>query len=300
MHRSQRTGAVTWRTRRCSIVGAVVDRGAVEVGQQDPGRVGGGDAGRRPRPAPVSAGAMYGVWNAPATCSAMTRALAGGSAASFSSAGRARRRRRSGRRRCGWPGTARAPRSRRAPRRGRRRARRSCRSAPARRRRPSPGRGPPARVTAASGGEHAGERGGAELADAVAGDDARRRRSGRCSAASSAAATSSGWVRAVSLISSASAAVPRWTRSTPASADHQRSRASAPGRSSQGSRKPGFWEPWPGASTASTSTTLPDTGGSRRGRRRTKPYDRLCRVPTKIVDDRLSRLRMPGCTSCHG
>ena len=33
----------------------------------------------------VSAGAMYGVWNAPATCSAMTRALAGGSAASLSS-----------------------------------------------------------------------------------------------------------------------------------------------------------------------------------------------------------------------
>ena len=40
MHRSQRTGAVTWRTRRRSIVAAVVDGRAVEVGQQDPGRVG--------------------------------------------------------------------------------------------------------------------------------------------------------------------------------------------------------------------------------------------------------------------
>jgi hypothetical protein len=33
-----------------------------------------------------SAGAMYGVWNAPATASGTTRTLAGGSAANFSSA----------------------------------------------------------------------------------------------------------------------------------------------------------------------------------------------------------------------
>jgi hypothetical protein len=37
--------------------------------------------------------------------------------------------------------------------------------------------------------------------------------------------------------------------------------AVAPGRSSQGARKPGFWEPWPGESTASTCLTLPDAGG---------------------------------------
>ena len=100
--------------------------------------------------------------------------------------------------------------------------------------------------------------------------------SGSCSAATRAAATSRGWVLAVSRISSASATVPRWTRSTPASTDHQRSRASTPARSSHGVRKPGFWEPCPGARTASTSSTVPDTGRSLRRWRRPNP-------PTNVV-----------------
>ena len=112
-------------------------------------------------------------------------------------------------------------------------------------------------------GEHAGERGRAELADAVAGDHRRpvgqRQLLGR---GGSAAATSSGWVWAVSLISSASALVPRWTRSTPGERGPPAQPASAArGRSSHGARKPGFWEPWPGASTA--STCLPSRGAGR-------------------------------------
>ena len=135
------------------------------------------------------------------------------------------------------------------------------------------------------GGQHPGERGGAELADAVAGGDQATSCSGSCSAASSAAATSSGWVRAVSLISSASASVPRWTRSTPASADHQRRRASAPGRSSQGVRKPGFWEPWPGREYGEhgyDSPGYPRVALCRRHQTTTRTF---VRVPTKIGED---------------
>jgi len=47
-------------------------------------------------------------------------------------------------------------------------------------------------------------------------------------------------------------------------ADHQRSRDSAPSRSSHGVRKPGFCAPWPGESTASTYSTLRDAARSRR------------------------------------
>ena len=56
--------------------------------------------------------------------------------------------------------------------------------------------------------EHAGERGGGDLADAVAGDGAGRRRHRSAAADSRPAATSSGWATAVSRISSASAFVP--------------------------------------------------------------------------------------------
>ena len=58
------------------------------------------------------------------------------------------------------------------------------------------------------GVEHAGEPGGGQLADRVAGDDGAGRAASSSPAASSAAATTSGWVTAVSLISSAVAVVP--------------------------------------------------------------------------------------------
>ncbi len=65
----------------------------------------------------------------------------------------------------------------------------------------------------------------------------------RASAAAMAAATSSGWATAVSRISSASAVVPYLIRSTPASSDQAPTRSAKPGSSSQGDRKPGLWAP---------------------------------------------------------
>ena len=186
------------------MLAAVVDGGAVEVGQQDPGRVGGGDAGRR-RPASACLGRRHvrrveRAGHLQRDDPRLGRRLGGELLQRVERAGGDDLARR----RCGWPGRARAPRSRRAPRRGRRRARRTCRSAPARRRRPSRGRGRrPASPRPRPAARRRGRRRRA------------RRRCGRrrpttscigsCSAASSAAATSSGWVRAVSLISSAPA-----------------------------------------------------------------------------------------------
>ena len=150
MHRSQRTGAVTWATSRAawSAPSSTPAPSALDS------RIRAGVAGVMP-PATAasafSAGAMYGVWNAPATCSAMTRALAGGVGGELLQPGQ----RAGGDDLAGAVAVgrvaARRPRSRRAPRPRRRRAPRSCRSAPARRRRPSPGRGRAARVIAASG-----------------------------------------------------------------------------------------------------------------------------------------------------
>ncbi len=84
MHRSQRTGAVTCRTRRWSTSRPWLTAAPSRLDS----RIRCGSAGVIPAATAaraVSAGAMYGVWNAPATCSVMTRVLAGGSAASFAS-----------------------------------------------------------------------------------------------------------------------------------------------------------------------------------------------------------------------
>ena len=266
MHRSQRTGAVTWRTRRCSISRPWLTAAPSRLDS----RIRAGSAGVMPAAtaaSAASAGAMYGVWNAPATWSAddpgLGRRLGGELVQPVERAG--------GDDLAGAVAVGRVQPVRLD--RGEHLVRVAAEHG-----------GHAGRLQRAGGGHlpaaHAGE--GDRRLGAAARRPARRRPArrrcgrrrpatsyiGRCSAASSAAATSSGWVRAVSLISSASAAVPRWTRSTPASADHQRSRASAPVRSSQGVRKPGFWEPWPGESTASTSMTLPDTRGSALCRRR--------------------------------
>ena len=77
------------------------------------------------------------------------------------------------------------------------------------------------------------------------------------SAATRPVATSSGWAISVRRISSASASVPAWTRSIPATVDSQRKREAKVGSSSQGARKPGDWAPWPGATMTSTTSTLP-------------------------------------------
>ena len=80
-------------------------------------------------------------------------------------------------------------------------------------------------------------------------------------AAVTAAATSSGWAIAVSLISSASAVVPHLIRSHPASSDRARSRSANPGSSSHSPRNPGACAPCPGA--ARRSIPLPCTVGVR-------------------------------------
>src|SRR6516162_1802983 len=63
------------------------------------------------------------------------------------------------------------------------------------------------------------------------------------SATASAAATSSGWAIAVSVISSAPAVVPQAIRSHPARSDQAVRRSATPGRSSHGARKPGACAP---------------------------------------------------------
>ena len=79
-----------------------------------------------------------------------------------------------------------------------------------------------ARSTASSGRQHAGQRRGGEFAHGVSAHRGSRRQAS-CPAASRAVATTSGWVTAVSLISSAPAVVPsairsRWARSDIAAA----------------------------------------------------------------------------------
>ena len=134
-----------------------------------------GDRPRRSAESTSTAGAMWWVWKAPATCSGITRARAGGSAASACSCSSV-------------PAATTCPapfmfaggepvpvEARRPPRRGRRRARRSSRSgvtalaaAIAR---------PRSRTSSSGllGGQHPGHGGGGELTDRVPGDGAHRR-----------------------------------------------------------------------------------------------------------------------------
>ena len=67
------------------------------------------------------------------------------------------------------------------------------------------------------------------------------------------APTMSGWAIAVSVIVSASDVVPWAIRSMPLTADSQVMRSAKPGTSSHGVRKPGVWEPCPGATITSTA-----------------------------------------------
>src|SRR5690606_17596358 len=66
------------------------------------------------------------------------------------------------------------------------------------------------------------------------------------------AMTSRGWATAVSLIVASSEVVPWATRTSSATAKSDSARSPTPGISSQGVRKPGFWEPWPGQTITST------------------------------------------------
>src|SRR5690606_19104221 len=70
--------------------------------------------------------------------------------------------------------------------------------------------------------------------------------------ATSEDATMSGWATAVSRIASASDSVPCARRSRPAASPNAATWSATPGRSSQGASIPGDWEPCPGHKTAST------------------------------------------------
>ena len=220
-HRSQRTGSVTWRTSRASRSRPVDDGRAVGVGQQDRARVGDrqrrgvlgqGVVGRRHVSGVERAGDLQGPH--PGAARRLGREL-------LECVERSRRR-RSARRRCGWPASARLPR---------------CAATTA------------TRVAAEHGG-HAGRgegAGGGHLGAATGGEArrprtgrahrrrrrrsarrrcgrrrrARRRRRGRAGRRRcTPSATSSGWVTAVSLISSASAVVPRRARSRPVTSEN--------------------------------------------------------------------------------
>ena len=209
---------------------------------------------------------MKRVWNAPATGSGIDAGAFGRARPRARPARPPDRPRRPGLRRCGWPGRV-----------------------PARRAAASTSSGfPPSTALMPVGSERAG---GGHLAPAHGGErhggvrrraprpprrrPARRRsgrrrarrpaaaaRAARRAAASSAVATTSGWVTAVSLISSASAVVPSRRRSRPVASDHRASVSSAAGSSSHGASMPGVWDPWPGASKAITARSKPGRGWS--------------------------------------
>ena len=103
-------------------------------------------------------------------------------------------------------------------------------------------------------------------------------------AAASAGATSSGWVTAVSLISSASAvgAEPGQVEAgdaRTASAAGRRRR----GRSSHGASMPGVWAPWPGARRASTPPPLRVRSARRHECDRLRASDSLPARPCEVI-----------------
>ena len=67
MHRSQRTGLLTWLTIRREHVAALCDDRAVAVGDQPGAGVVDADRLGVATPSVSTAGAMCSVWNAPAT-----------------------------------------------------------------------------------------------------------------------------------------------------------------------------------------------------------------------------------------
>ncbi len=94
-------------------------------------------------------------------------------------------------------------------------------------------------------------------------------------AASTAEATSSGCATAVSRMVSASASVPKCTRSRLATVDNRCRLSAKPGSSSQAFRKPGVWAPCPGATIASTLSAWRQAGGRGRARRDRKAGAKL-------------------------
>lgn len=80
MHRSQRTGLLTWLTMRES-TSRPEWMTAPSTLETSGTRASWVETARASRPISATAGDMYSVWKAPATLSGMTRALAGGASA---------------------------------------------------------------------------------------------------------------------------------------------------------------------------------------------------------------------------
>ena len=256
MQASHRTGRVTCATSRRSDSAPLVSTAPSALDSS--GRS--GSAGDRPAAwarIASSAGAMNRVWNAPATGSRFTLARSGGAASSASSA-------LTGPAATTWPAPFTFAGSRPSPAnaadtssglppstalipvgssahaaaisRPRTAARATAASAD----------NTPARAVAASSPTEW------PAVGASAGSDTF---SSSRDAASSAVATISGWVTAVSRISSADASVPSRRRSSEAVSDHAANCCSTAGSSSQGASMPGVCDPWPGASRAITPMT---------------------------------------------
>ena len=246
MHLSHRTGVLTWVTMRSSQSRpeATTAPSALESSMMPGSRTVTEAAASR---SASTAGAMWAVWNAPATLSGRSRAPAGGAAANASSCAMVPAAtiwpapltfagvspwESSAASTSSWspPSTAVMPVASAAaalamarPRTPTRRIASSADSTPA--------------ITPAASSP--------TLCPAAMPACSRTwpRSPLSASAAAMAAATSSGWAMAVSVISSAPAVVPYLTRSHPARSDQAVRRSAKPGRSSQGVRKPGACAP---------------------------------------------------------
>ncbi len=253
MHRSQRTGLDTWATRRWTTSRPLVTTAPSRL---DRSVTPGSDTSWSSHPASdATAGCMKAVWNAPATLRGMTRARAGGSAASA-----ARASREPAATTCPAPLTfagvrpcrsivastsaSSPPRTALMPVGVAALASAIARPRWATKRIASVSRSTPAAAVAVISPTECPARApvpaGATAYPPTVGVPESARR------ASSPAPTRSGWATAVSLMVSSSEVVPWVTRSTSAASERTLSWSCSPGSSSHGLRKPGVWEPWPG------------------------------------------------------
>ena len=248
-------------------------------------RVGGRERGRERGAARSTAGAMYAVWNAPATWSGITRAPAGGSARSASSAASAPAA-------TIWPPPLRLAGVSSSDVEARDHGglvaadrRRSCRSASRRPPPPSPGRASATRRMPSVSRQHAGDDGRGDLADRVAGDARSRgalagppRR--RCRPRRSAAAR-----RRVSRMVSASAVVPSDDEVEPGGlAERRRGARAHPVQLEPGREEPGGL----GALTGATTTI---TGPVCQIARRTvaDPSQRIAAIVVRVLNEAVPR-----------
>src|SRR5690625_2121573 len=268
-HRSQRTGEVIWETREEST--AAPESATPPSALDRSGRR--GLPGVRASAAAATsaiAGSMCSVWNAPATARGMTRVLAGGFSAKAASAARVPAA-------TIWPPPLTFAGTRPAARIA---SEAACGSGPMTAAIPVSAwaaaaaiarpRTPTRAVASASV---------STLAIAVAANSPTEwpatapaqewtgpRSLPSTHAVSSEVATMRGWATAVSLISSASAVVPRAMRSVRAASESSPRKSPAPSISNHSLSMPGVCDPCPGQSSAITTSTFPPLGANLRKR----------------------------------